>query len=108
MRIRISRHACARYAEHHPLNARPADLRRAMDNSIEVDKDMAFALSSGNPLHPSMSGESCRFFVTRDGFGMFVLKPDKGRNPNRLVMPTYLRLPQDPKRDALLQEIGVR
>jgi hypothetical protein len=56
-----------------------------MDNSIEVDKDMAFALSSGNPLHPSMSGESCRFFVTRDGFGMFVLKPDKGRNPNRLV-----------------------
>jgi len=108
MRVRISRHACARFAEHHPLHARPTDLRRVLGISIEVSKEMAFALSSGNPLHPSMSGEACRFFVTPNGLGMFVLKPDKGKNSNRLVMPTYLRLPQDPKRDALLQEIGIR
>ena len=108
MKIRISRHACLRYSEHHPNNARPIDLRLALRNSLEVTPEDAFDLSSGNPLHPSMSGRACRFFVTRDGMGMFILKPDKGKNPNRMVMPTYLRLPQDPKRDAILARLGLR
>lgn len=106
-RTRITNHAAERYREQVP-GASIADIRRALAAGLEVDGDTAFRLSSGNPLHPSHNGPQCRFIVANGGRGMFVLKPASGRSAGRYVVPTYLRLPDDPTRRSILTELGVQ
>lgn len=105
--IRVSQHACTRYAEHHPTNARVRDVLMALDAAKEVTMDEAFRLSAGNPLHPAINGHASRFFLTTDGLGLFVLRPDANRR-GKWCVPTYLRLPQDPDRLSLIQECLLR
>lgn len=102
--IRVQAHACVRYAEHHPRHATVRAVLDALGRATEVTPEQAFTLCEGNPLHPRYSERACRFFLSDDGRGLFPLKPDS-RRPGRWVLPTYLRLPQDPARLAIIRDI---
>lgn len=103
-RIYVTQHACTRYAEYNPLNARVRDLLHALDLATEVDEATAFRLSNGDPTHPAHGSGQHHFYLSRDGRGLFIVKPDAKRR-GRWVMPTYLRLPQDQRRKREIQSI---
>lgn len=103
----ITNHAFDRYREHHPT-ARFRDLKKALRYGFEVTQDEAFALSAGNPLHPKYVGHLCSFVLSPDGRGLFIIKPHRGVPGGRLIVVTYLRLPQDGGRQSLIEAIQQR
>lgn len=104
MKPSVSKHAFERYLLHHPAS-RYRDLKSAIRDGVEVSPEDAFTLSAGNPLHVQYHGHACRFVLSPDGLGLFVIKPHLGRENGRLVVVTYLRLPQDEGRSALISNL---